>query len=96
MKSLKEIKSVLASNKSRLHDQFGVCELGVFGSYARNDQSDDSDLDILVDFDAPVGLEFVDLATELEKILGVRIDLVSKNGIKPRYFESIEEDLIYV
>ena len=50
----------------------------------------------MVDFDKQVGVEFIDLATELEKLLDLKVDLVSKNGIKPRYFEAVKEDLIYV
>ena len=96
MITLDEIKSILVNNKSRLSDQFGLTELAVFGSYSRNDQNEESDIDILVDFAKPVGLEFIDLAIELEKLLGIKVDLVSKNGIKPRYFEFVKEELIYV
>jgi predicted nucleotidyltransferase len=96
MKTLDEIKSILFDNKSRLSDEFGLTELAVFGSYSRNDQKEESDIDILVDFAKPVGLEFIELAIELEKLLGIKVDLVSKNGIKPRYFESVKEELVYV
>jgi hypothetical protein len=96
MKTLEEIKSILAKNKSRLYKDFSVTELAVFGSYSRNDQTEESDLDILVDFDRPVGLEFIELAFELERLLDLKVDLVSKNGIKPRYFDFVKEELIYV
>jgi uncharacterized protein len=96
VKTLDEIKSILVDNKSRLSDEFGLTELAVFGSYSRNDQKEESDIDILVDFSRPVGLEFIELANELEKLLGIKVDLVSKNGIKPRYFESVKEGLVYV
>jgi uncharacterized protein len=96
MKTLEEIKSILVQNKLRLHDEFSLTEMAVFGSYSRNEQTEKSDIDILVDFDKPVGLEFIELAIELEKILDLKVDLVSKNGIKPRYFEVVKEDLIYV
>jgi predicted nucleotidyltransferase len=96
MKTLDEIKSILVDNKSRLSDEFGLTELAVFGSYSRNDQTEDSDIDVLVDFGKPVGLEFIELAIELENLLGLKVDLVSKNGIKPRYFESVKEELVYV
>jgi uncharacterized protein len=96
MKTLEEIKSLLVRNKSRFSQEYGVTELAVFGSYSRNSQTEESDIDILVDFDQPVGLEFIELAIELEKILDLKVDLVSKNGIKPRYFEVVKEDLIYV
>jgi uncharacterized protein len=50
----------------------------------------------LVDFDQPVGIEFIDLANELEEILKRKVDLVSRHGVKPRYLKEIEKDLIYV
>jgi hypothetical protein len=96
MKTLEEIKSLLVRNKSRLSLEYGVTELAVFGSYSRNDQTEQSDIDILVDFDRPVGLEFIELAVELESLLDAKVDLVSKNGIKPRYFEFVKNELIYV
>ncbi len=50
----------------------------------------------MVDFSEPVGLAFVDLADELERLLRMKVDLVSRGGIKPKYFAVIEPDLIYV
>jgi uncharacterized protein len=96
MKTLEEVKSILENHKASLHEVYGVSELGVFGSYSRKSQHSNSDIDIMVDFDRQVGLEFIDLALELEKLLGTKVDLVSKNGIKPRYFEAVKEELIYV
>ncbi len=74
---------------------FHVRSLAVFGSYARNEQQPDSDVDILVEFDAPVGVEFIDLANYLEDLLQMRVDLVSRNGIKLKYFSEIQPDLKY-
>ena len=67
----------------------------MFGSYARNEQRNDSDVDILVEFSSPVGIEFIDLGNYLERILKLRVDLVSRNGIKPQYFSQISCDLRY-
>ena len=50
----------------------------------------------MVDFSRPIGIAFVDLADELEKILQMKVDLVSRGGIKPKYFAVIQPDLIYV
>ena len=50
----------------------------------------------MVEFHSRVGSEFIELADELEEILGIKVDLVSKKGIKVRYFERIKEDLIYI
>lgn len=70
--------------------------LTIFGSYARNQQTEESDLDILVEFDRPIGSEFIDLADELEQLLKVKIDLISNKGIKNKYLKSIEKELEYV
>lgn len=70
--------------------------MALFGSYARNEAKEKSDIDIMVEFLSPVGFEFVDLAIELENILHQKVDLVSKKGIKPDMFPYIEKDLIYV
>lgn len=91
-----DIQKILSSRKRELADLFRVKSLAVFGSYSRNEQQPLSDVDILVEFDAPVGVEFIDLANYLEDILEMRVDLVSRNGIKPKYFRSIEPDLKYV
>ena len=80
-----------------MQKKYGVKELAIFGSYSRNEAvADKSDVDILVDFSQPIGLAFVDLADELESLLQLKVDLVSRGGIKPKYFTVIEPDLIYV
>lgn len=96
MKSLQDIRNALTINKDRLFDKYGLKLLAIFGSYSRNQQNNDSDVDILVEFNKPIGVEFIDLALELETILDQRVDLVSKNGIKPKYFQIISEELNYV
>jgi predicted nucleotidyltransferase len=96
MSGLDEIRQVLSKSKHELSSRFCVKDIAVFGSYARNEQRSDSDIDILVEFSGPVGIEFVDLADYLERLLGRRVDLVSKKGIKPKYFNKIKGDLHYV
>ncbi|MFH1322122.1 MAG: nucleotidyltransferase family protein [Bacteroidota bacterium] len=96
MKTLTEIKKQLVNYKSILRKKYNVKEIGVFGSYSRGEQDRNSDIDILVVFDKPIGLEFIDLAEELEIILKNKVDLVSKNAIKPKLMKYVEEDLIYV
>ncbi|MEY3647383.1 MAG: hypothetical protein RLZ13_265 [Bacteroidota bacterium] len=83
-------------HKKSLFQKYPIKELAIFGSYARNEQSATSDLDLLVEFHSRVGSEFIELGDELEDLLGIKVDLVSKNGIKPRYLEQIKEELIYV
>lgn len=76
--------------------KYHLKSIGIFGSFTRDDFKDDSDIDILVEFDQPVGIEFIDLANELEELLNMKVDLVSKKGIKPKYFQEIQKDLRYV
>ncbi|MBT8366389.1 MAG: nucleotidyltransferase family protein [Deltaproteobacteria bacterium] len=91
-----EILSLLVQNKSELENKFKVRRMALFGSYARGDQKPDSDVDILVDIDPSVGLEFVKLADQIEQLLGLPVELVSKRAIKPDKLKYIEQDLIYV
>ena len=70
--------------------------MAIFGSYSRREQTDSSDLDILVEFSDRIGIRFVDLADDLESIIGFKVDLVSKKGVKEKYLVSIDSDLIYV
>lgn len=91
------ILTLLKRAKPSLEKKYGVKELALFGSYSRNtDVTDKSDVDVMVDFSQPIGLAFVDLADELEQLLQMKVDLVSRGGIKPKYFSVIEPDLIYV
>lgn len=96
MKTLSEIKQLLTLNKQVLFNKYKIKTLAIFGSYARNEANENSDIDILVDFNEIVGIEFIDLAKELENLIGFRVDLVSRKGIKPKYFDYIKEELIYV
>ncbi len=96
MTSLSQIQSTLSSHKAEFFDIFKVKSLAVFGSFARGEQQKESDVDILVEFSSPVGIEFIDLGNYLERILNQKVDLVSRNGIKPQYFKQIKGDLKYV
>jgi len=88
----------LRQRQQELHDRFHVKSLWIFGSRARGDYRPDSDLDILVEFAQPIGLEFVSLHDLLEEWLGVKVDLVSKNAVigSPKLWAHIAEDLIDV
>jgi predicted nucleotidyltransferase len=96
MKSLEQIKKSLIEHKSSLFMKYPIKSLAIFGSYSRGDQKESSDIDILVEFNGKIGLKFIDLADDIERLLGKHVDLVSKNGVKKKYFESINSDLIYV
>ena len=96
MKTLQEITNTLGTHKDRLFHDYPLKSMAIFGSYARREHNDSSDLDILVEFSDKIGVRFVDLADDLENIIGFKVDLVSKNGIKEKYLNSIATDLIYV
>lgn len=70
--------------------------MALFGSYSRGDQQPNSDVDILVEVDPSIGLEFVTLAERIEKLLGVSVDLVSSRAVNSRAMKYIEPELIYV
>ena len=96
MKSLLDIKSILERHKNRLYNNYPIKSMAIFGSYSRSNQKEDSDIDIIVEFNGNIGIRFVDLADEIEDLLGAKVDLVSRNGIKDRYYQAINSDLIYV
>jgi predicted nucleotidyltransferase len=96
MKNLDEIKNLIEKNRKYLQDKYKISKIGIFGSVTRNEITEESDIDILVEFDEPIGLDFVLLANELESILGDKVDLVSANAVKPKLKKYIEDDLIYV
>lgn len=70
--------------------------MAIFGSYSRSEQTELSDLDILVEFTESIGVRFIDLAEDLENIVGFKIDLVSKKGVQQKYLKTINSDLVYV
>ena len=96
MKSLPEIKAALTLHKAELFRKYHLKELGIFGSVSRGETTSDSDIDILIDYEGSMGLEFIDLAEELELILNNKVDLVSKQALKPKLLSRIQVDLKYV
>jgi len=96
MTYLSTIQDQLRQVKPHLSEKYHVNTLGLFGSIVRNDFTPESDIDIVVDFSQPIGIEFIDLANELEMLLRRKVDLVSKEGIKPKYFQEIQPEILYV
>jgi len=82
--------------KPELASKYHVSSIGLFGSVVRDDFTPTSDIDIIVDFSEPIGIAFIDLAELIEKRLNKTVDLVSKNGVKKKYFSKIEAEIIYV
>jgi len=89
------IQRELSKLKPYLREKYGVKKIGVFGSYARGEEKESSDIDILIELEKPIGWEFFYLKDYLEKKLGREIDLVTVNALKPRIRERILREVIY-
>lgn len=89
IQKLKKVKPILSQ-------KYGLTELALFGSFSRNEETDLSDIDIMVNYQNSMGLNYFDMVYELEEIFKEKkIQVVSRGGIKSKYFERIKEDLIY-
>jgi len=96
MHSRDEILRILAENKPDFEKRFKVRRLALFGSYARGDNAPNSDIDVLVDVDPGIGLDFVVLADTIENLIGTNVDVVSLRAIKPRLRHIVEQESIDV
>ncbi len=97
MKSLEEIRMILKKHKSIVEKRFKVKEIGIFGSYVKGEQRDNSDIDILVEFYEPIGVfAFLDLEEYLTGLFNTKVDLVSKKTLKPRIGKYILQEMISV
>lgn len=92
-----QIIQILGLQKKELEKKYPISEMGLFGSYARGDYNEHSDIDILVDFDGKIdGFDYIKIAHQLEDIFKQKIDLVSRKGIKAKYLPYVENNLIHV
>jgi predicted nucleotidyltransferase len=89
-----QILAILNEQHALLSRRYPIPRMALFGSWARGEAREDSDVDVLVDVDPSIGLRFVELGEELEKALGRRVDLVSRRAIKPSLWQRIEAELI--
>jgi len=97
MSQLSQIKEIIKEHRDELVEKFKVKEIGVFGSYVRGEERKTSDVDILVEFREPIGLfEFLDLEEYLTKLIGLKVDLVSKKALKPTIGQYILKEVVYV
>lgn len=96
MMTREDVLATLRKHKPELQKKYPLASIELFGSYARNEQTPESDVDVIVEFNEPVGIEFVDLLIELETILGKPVDLISKKTMRPKLKPFIEPDLIAV
>ncbi|MEA1925131.1 MAG: nucleotidyltransferase family protein [Candidatus Altiarchaeota archaeon] len=79
---------------------YGVKKIAIFGSLARGTEREDSDIDLLIEFEKPIGLKFIDFADYIEKLLDKKIDLLTPEGVKgiriKEVAEDIKEGMVYV
>ena len=99
MNKLEEIKGILAKHKEELRSECGVKEIGIFGSYVRGEQKKNSDVDLLVEFEETSNLtllDFIRLENYLTDLLGVKVDLVEKQTLKPRIGRHVLAEVVEV
>jgi uncharacterized protein len=96
-RDLVDFTRILRQHLPELSKKYNISYLGIFGSYVRGEQKEDSDLDILVEFSkAPDLFEFIGLKQDLSDILEVNVDLVMKSALKPRIGKRILEEVVQV
>lgn len=97
MNRYEDVQRELAAMKPALEAEYHVAALGIFGSFAREEQTEESDLDVLVEFERPVSLfDLVRLENDISDRLGIDVDLVTRNSLKPRVEASVDDDIVYV
>ena len=95
MTTLNNIRNILIVHKEEIRRKYGVSEIGIFGSYIRNKQDENSDVDILVEFEKAIDLfTFINLKYYLSELLGVNVDLVMKKALKPKIGQRILNEVV--
>jgi len=97
MKSIEEIKKIIIKHRKEVKEEYGVKEIGIFGSYLRGEQKKKSDIDILIEFEEAPGLfKFIELEDYLTEVLGVKVDLVMKSVLKPAIGKHVLKEVLYL
>jgi predicted nucleotidyltransferase len=96
MTPVDKIREVLRKCLPEIREKYGVTSIGVFGSYARGEASPDSDIDIIIELDRPIGWELVELSDYLEFQLQRPVDLVIKRSLNPLIRDAILSEVQYV
>lgn len=100
MLTRENLVQVLKNERPYLSSEYGVSKIGFFGSYAKDQADETSDIDIFVEFERPIGFRFLDLVEYLETVLGRKVDVLTPTGIQNirigRIAKSITESMVYV
>ena len=91
-----EILSKLTELKPILYKDYAVKEIGLFGSYSDNSNTEESDIDILIELEKPIGWKFFTLELYLENIFNKKIDLVTKNALKEQIKDQVLKQVNFV
>ena len=95
MKKTSQIQKILKENIPKLQQEYEINQLGMFGSYVRNEQTSESDLDLLVTFKKKPSLfRFIELENYLSDLLDTKVDLVMESALKPRIGETIRKEVV--
>jgi hypothetical protein len=97
MKTKGEILEILEREMPFLRSEYGVVKCGLFGSYSVGREKEESDIDLLVQFEKPIGFfRFIELEDHLTERLGAKVDLVAEDALKPLIKPYVMETIVYV
>lgn len=94
-----QLLKLLREQYPYLATEYGIKRIGIFGSYAKGEPEETSDVDIVVEFERPIGFKFIELVEYLERLLGRRVDVLTPAGLQgirvPRVAQDIMESIVY-
>ena len=100
MLTKKKAIRLLQEKHSYLANEFGVSKIGLFGSYAKGQSGDSSDVDLIIEFERPIGFRFIELVDYLENLLGQKVDVLTPAGVQniriERVARSISQSIVHV
>lgn len=88
-----KIISILRDNISFIKNKYGISKIGIFGSYSKNTQTDNSDIDLIIKFEKPIGLKYFELIDFLEEKLGKDVDVITEKGLEQIRIKSVSDSI---
>lgn len=97
MPTKEDILRILKDESSFLKERYGICKIGLFGSYSRGEQDAESDIDLLVKFEKPIGFfKYVAVEEYLKEKLGAKVEMVMDDALKPVIRPYVMKEVVYV
>jgi hypothetical protein len=93
MLTKKDVLEILRAELPYIASEYKVKQIGIFGSFAKDTPRADSDIDLLVEFEQPIGLKFVEFGEYLEKALGKKVDILTPAGVKGIRIKEVAKDI---